>query len=337
MNIISTWVYCTPPGDKVLHSQTGRDADLPEIQAYYWRCAFSLFESSTRLNSDTRHILFVNQDPPTQLDHLATSALIAAFNIEIVTLPTFTRPPKDYYLAWNTQFIILDILDWLTHHTSPADLVYILDCDCIFHRPISTDMELKARECQSLLYTIGYPHDSKVNGLTLDELRDISNQLDPQAHLDRFVYNGGEFLCLRANQLSRFSDQARSVYRACLDRHQDQLLKFNEEAQLLSFVEDQMGYPPKTANAYIKRIWCNRYNYANIDGSEDDLILWHLPDQKGTGFLRRYRSICLQAGGYRAANLDDHTVFALSESVFERFRFTVFSLARSIYRSFKKL
>src|SRR6266545_2621668 len=134
-------MYSTPPGDKVMHYQVGADSDLQATQNVYWRCLFCLFESSQRLNGDIRHILFVNKPPPAEIDGIDTARLIRSFNIELVTLKHFTRPPKDYFAAWNTQFIVLDVLDWLAGNVAKEDVVIVLDSDCIFNRPIGNEFQ----------------------------------------------------------------------------------------------------------------------------------------------------------------------------------------------------
>ena len=116
MKIIVTWMYSSPIGEQIPHAQIGKSCDTIELQNIYWRSIFLLFESSNRLNRETRHILFVNNPPPIFIDGIIINDLIEQYNIEIIKLPSITKSPLDYYPGWNTQFIVLDILDWLKSH-----------------------------------------------------------------------------------------------------------------------------------------------------------------------------------------------------------------------------
>jgi len=76
MKTIVTWMYSSPMGEQISHAQIGKSCDTIEAQNIYWRCIFLLFESSTRLNRETRHILFVNQNPPRSIDGIKIDELI---------------------------------------------------------------------------------------------------------------------------------------------------------------------------------------------------------------------------------------------------------------------
>lgn len=294
--ILSTWMYTTPKDDKVLHSQTGRDSDSRRVQDLYWRCVFCLFASSLRANGPLRHLLFVNQLPPASIDGIDLYSLCDRFSIEIVQLDHWTRPPADYCVAWNTQFAILDIIDWLALRADPDDAVLCLDADCIFTRSIGTEIDVKLQRHGALLYTLDYPPDHDINGLTRNQLTALSLEYDPQVKLSEFNYSGGEFFCCRGDQLGRIGRLARAAYAHSLQRYARGLERFREEAQLLSFVYHQLGYETHTANDLIKRIWTQKQTYTNIDGHEDLLPIWHLPAEKQYGFIKMFRELERQDG-----------------------------------------
>ncbi len=298
MNVIATWMYSSPKGEKILHHQVGRNSGTKRIQNYYWRCVFLLFESSNRLNSDCRHLLFVNKMPPASIDGIDTKSLLQQYLIEVVELPTITLTSPDYYSAWNTQFIVLDILDWLKDNCADDDSVIVLDSDVIFHRPISKELEQEAEKHKALLYTINYPVDYKINGLTRNEMLRIAQEIEPGFSGNDFSYSGGEFIIFRGSEAKKIADCARRYFRICLQRHEKGQPKFNEEAQLLSFVYHVLGYKTRTANKYIRRIWTDRSIFSNVDGTEDGLILWHLPAEKTNGFLKVFRSYRKINGNY---------------------------------------
>ena len=290
--VVATWMYTTPANDKVLHAQTGYDSDAQETQNLYWRCVFCLFESSHRLNHNVRHLLFVNQPPPERIDGVHIPSLVKKYKIEIVRLAQFTRPPADYHGAWNTQFIILDVIDWLASHLDGNEAVLCLDSDCVFNRPLNDQFLQKLAEKKALLYSLDYASDHEINGLNRNDLMRLSREYDPINELEEFVYSGGEFFCVMADQLAHIGRLARQAYDRSLQRHDAGLDKFLEEAHLLSYVYHCMGYETHTANSSIKRIWTERKVFSNIDGREDDLLLWHLPAEKKRGFVKMFRRFC---------------------------------------------
>src|SRR6185369_685535 len=227
MRIVCTWMYSTPPGDKVLHSQVGRDSDSLAIQNLYWRCVFCLFESSHRLNGGARHLLFLNKEPPAVIDGIDVAKCIEAFKIELVRLDHWSRPPAGYYKEWNTQFITLDVLDWLAKHASADDIALVLDSDCFFNRPIDDEFEAAVRENGALLMSLDYPPNHNINGLSRLDLESLSREYDPTVVMSGgFVYSGGEFICATGEEVRKIAPRARSTYQTSMARHAQGQAKF---------------------------------------------------------------------------------------------------------------
>jgi hypothetical protein len=337
MKVVSTWMYSTPVGDKVLHHQVGADSDLEKTQHIYWRCLFCFFESSFRLNRNVRHILFVNKTPPTEIDGIDLGRLIEAFRIEVVVLRHFTRPPKAHFPAWNTQFIVLDVIDWLADEVGPDDAVMVLDGDCLFHRPIGEDFLQALRKHGALLYSLDYPPHHKINGLTPQELAALSREYDVGQGQGAFVYCGGEFICAMGRELARISELARGTYQISLQRAALGLAKFREEAHLLSHVYRLLGYPTHSGNRYIKRIWTDRSVHCNVDGSEGDLTIWHLPAEKKRGFVKAFRSIREIDGVPRITIADLPEVFGIVPTAQRRLRDLIYGAVRPIYHGARRL
>jgi hypothetical protein len=333
--IVCTWMYSTPPGDKVLHSQVGRDSDSQTTQNLYWRCAFCLFESSHRLNGSVRHLLFVNRPPPPWIDGIDIAKCMKAFNVELVDLGHWSRPPAEYYKEWNTQFIVLDILDWLSTRVSDDALVMVLDSDCFFNRPIGSDLEAAVCEHGTLLMSLDYALDFNINGLTRVALKSLSQEYDPGVDVSGgFIYSGGEFICATGQQVKQIAPRARSAYDNSMRRHAEGRPKFCEEAQLLSFVYHLLGYATHTGNRFIKRIWTDRSLHHNVNGQEDRLTIWHLPAEKKQGFIRVFRAIREDARGMRARVEDFGEVFGLREAPMRKVRRHLKSFVRPIYSLF---
>lgn len=284
-------MYCHKTNDVVLYPQIGKNVGKQDNQNYFWRCVFCLFESSNRLNKNVRHLLICNQNPPSEIDGINILSLIKKYKIELYDFPCITRPPKDYYRAWNSQFILLDVIDVVCDLVrEKEDICFILDSDCVFNRPISKDFELSVKRNKVLLYSLDYPLDYKINGLSRNELKSLSLEYS-NLRVEEFVYNGGELICALAAQLKEISIEARKTYGLSLRRHQTGLRKFNEEAQLLSYVYHKLNYRTHTANNYIKRMWTNVSNYRNIERTDNKLIIWHIPAEKKRGFVKLFRKL----------------------------------------------
>jgi len=321
---IITWMYSSPKGEQFVHTQVGKRSSDLNYQAYYWRCVFLLFESSARLNNGARHILFVNQFPPGYIDGVDIGMLIRQFRVEVVFFETLTLSPSDYYGAWNTQFIVLDVLDWVAAHCPPGEAVFILDSDIVFVKPINQQLLTDLRAKRALLYSLDLGEDYVNNGLTPAELLEVSRELDPHFPASSFVYSGGEFICILGSEARTVASMAREIYRRCLERHKKGQKKFNEEAHLLSFVYQSLGYENYSANNVVKRIWTDRSVEANVTGDEASLIMWHLPAEKKNGFVRLFRSFVRVGDQYTLPPTNLAVTFRLTESSMERLRRRLF-------------
>lgn len=299
MNVIVTWMYSSPEGESIFHAQVGLASGMQKVQNFYWRCVFLLFESSARLNTGARHILFINKKPPDLIDGVDINKLVQQYNLEIIKFTTVTKSPSDYYAGWNTQFMVLDVLDWLKDNVREDDNVFILDSDIIFNKPINNNLLRTLKTHKALLYSIDYDVKHNINGLTRLELTEIAKDIDVKFSTNEFTYSGGEFVCCLGSEISKIADAGRENYLLSLERHKRGLKKFNEEAHLLSYVYASLGYRTHTANQFIKRIWTDRSLFSNIDGSEFDLVFWHLPAEKKRGFVNVFRSYRKINGEYR--------------------------------------
>ena len=285
-------MYSHSGGDNPGYHQVVGGVDELQVQSVYWRCVFGFFASSHRHNKDAIHLLFANQPPPKILDGQDTGKLVADFSIQLVNFPTITRPPKDYYTSWNSQFLLLDVIDALNvmleeGEISPDHVCMVLDSDCIFNRSLGGEFEEDVRRYGALLYTIDYDYDHNINGLCLRELELLSSEYGG-VEVHPFRYCGGEFFCALASEIPSIAREARIAYAISLDRFNRGEKKFNEEAHLLSYVYHKLGYPSHTANRYIKRLWTNSRYFRNVLKTDMDLTVWHLPDQKQDGMLKYF-------------------------------------------------
>ncbi|MGC2424880.1 MAG: hypothetical protein WA666_11080 [Nitrospirota bacterium] len=295
MNIIVTWMYCHQRGDITDYPNVKGKIDIPETQNYYWRCVFSLFDSSYRVNSDCRHLLFINQKPPSELDGININELIKRYGIELYEIKKCTRPPAGFYNAWTSQFTMLDILDELSDlvqegNISADDICMLLDSDCIFYKPLPDDFLNHVRENRALPYWMDYPLEHEVNGNTITQLKQLASEYGVNI-TGPFRYVGGELICGLGSELKAISEVTRKTYDQSVERFKNNLRKFNTEEHLFSYVYHKLGYTSSSANKYIRRIWTDGSVYRNALESGRELIILHLPDQKKKGFVRYFREM----------------------------------------------
>lgn len=307
---VATWMYTVPDGDGAVHFQVGKRSDNQAARNFYWRCLFCLFASAKAHMPDCRCVLFYNDPPPRQIDGKDTAELIERLQVELVPFQTVTRPPMDYHPAWNTQFIVLDALDQLAQMSDPEDAVLLLDGDCVFVRPLEERELSKLRAQRALLYTLDHGPDEEVNGLSTVQLTQLAKTYEPPAETSPVLYSGGEFVCLSGGALGEVAGLARAAYEQSLARHRLGREKFREEAHLLSYVYSVLGFENYSGNELIKRLWTDRATYCNVDGSEQQLAIWHLPAEKKRGFVRAFKALGNSAAE-RALFLDSERLATL--------------------------
>lgn len=315
MNVITTWMYTSGRDENIKHSQIGESVASIKAQNYYWRCVFLLFKSSFEHNKNYRHILFLNKMPPDEIDGVRTQVLIDKYNIEIVEFENLTLSPKDYYLAWNTQFLILDVLDWLNLNTEDDDNIFILDSDIIINKEFPEELILTLNKEKLLTYNMNYPQSHVVNGLNQNDLNLVAKSLNEEVMpLGDIEYSGGEIVCCKGSELEKVAIKSREVYLKCLELHKNKKTKFNEEAHLLSYVYHFLGYDVGGLNPYIKRIWTDARNYRNVNGAEKGLVFLHLPDQKKTGYVKLFSLYNSRGINYRVEDINLFKIMQIDKS-----------------------
>jgi hypothetical protein len=286
--IITTWMYSAPEDDQSLHHQVGASIGKQKIKNIYWRCCANFFRSVHLTNPQTIRYLFCNQIPPQQIDGQDFQALLKSLGVEIKVLTSITRPPKDYYGAWSTQFIVFDVLEELKKLSQPEDVVIILDSDCIFSKKIPQRFYEKVKRNKALLYTLDGAWETDNNGLTNKRLSEISQEYDPPSLKPEVFYTGGEIICLLGTEIEGVVATGRNAFDQSITRSQKGQEKFNEEAHLLSYVYGLKGYADWTANEFIRRIWTDPFISRTCYGDEIDLLIWHLPAEKKTSMKALY-------------------------------------------------
>lgn len=287
--VISTWIYLDAPDERSVYPQVGKESHLPAFQMVYWKCVAVFFEYSVRNNPTARHILFSNQtaDQLPELDGFDWSKHLERLGVELVTLPLTWQTPPGYFGSWRNQFYIFDILKFFEKqiHDDNTPLL-VFDSDCIVNQPLNALFDA-VLDKGFLALPVDHTTDDNINGITRKDMRTLYTMLsgnDPGAEP---VYYGGEVFAATLPIVRKINAMMPGLWETMLQRHREGKPKFNEEAHFLSYCYDQIG-GYGSFEPFTRRIWTStRYN--DVQASDIQLPIWHLPSEKTGGIAILFR------------------------------------------------
>jgi hypothetical protein len=336
-NYLVTWMYSSAKGEKIVHHQSGGDSDQLKTQNFYWRCVFCMFESSWRNNKDLFiHILYVNKLPPESIDGIPTDVLVKKFNIDIRFFPARSLPPKGFYKAWSSQFLLLDIFDEITQFIKPEDRVLILDSDCVFSKPVMPDFLNDIDTYGGLLYTIDYPPTKLTNDLSTEMIKALTTEWKGNES-EGICYEGGEIVCLKGEKFAAFSKEVRNVFNWSVERHKQGLPKFNTEEHMFSAVYGVLGMRPLTGNKYIKRLWTDISSAVNLEPADEQRLIWHLPAEKKNGFVRYFRILGRNGNSLAGHEKELSSIFRIKPTFRDKLKMMAKIPLKKTYRMIKSI
>jgi hypothetical protein len=338
MNIISTWFYASPFNEIIKYPNLRGRSNSKKFQNIYWKNIICFFWSAYKTNPDSKLILFLNKEYPEYIDNYNLSLFFKNYKIEIIYLEgDLSIPPPNYYKVWNSQFVIIDILNWfhLNYNDNTLDNILLLDSDCIFLKNINENIVLDLNKFNLLRYDAGYDLYSDINGLNRIKLKELYSEYFKKDLSGEFYYSGGEFICFQSNQIQKIYPVAKKLYDESINRFKNNIQKFNEEAHLLSAVYHYFDFNENSANKFIKRIWTNRAIYSNIENNENDLIIWHIPSEKSNGFIKLFELI--QSNKVKSVNIIFlNKLFRIKINKLQVFSFKIEKMVRFILFQLKK-
>lgn len=335
-NYLVTWMYSPSDEQNLVHLQTGK-SNLQATQNLYWRCVFCLFESSHRNNGGKfQHMLYVNKMPPKTIDGVLTSDLIKTFNINIHIIDERSLPPAGYYKAWSSQFLLIDVIRQMKEYVLPDDRIMIVDSDVIFTKPVTEDFFNDIDKHNSLLYTIDYPATKPVNGVSLNELREMVKDLSAKDPAGLYC-EGGELICFKGQKLAELLATVSHAYQWSLSRFEKGLNKFNTEEHLFSFTYWSLGFPSFTGNKYIKRMWTDLSSVVNLEAGDEHRLLWHLPAEKKHGFIRYFRLMARNGFSLAGHERSIATIFRVKPNMRDRLMMMVRIPFKRTYKLLKAI
>lgn len=309
---IATWLYAESEAEQSHYPRvTGEGAASSDrFQAVYWRCAVVSLATSRRLNAGATHVFYTNLDVLPTIDGHDLNALFAAWGVETVTLPYAFLPPDGYYDQWRSQFYVLDILRHLAGRLGDRDVAVLLDSDIVWTHP-ATRLAAATRRAGALTYDIGLDPDERMHGLTLRGMGALYGEVLEALHIDRPApeapppYTGGEIVAATGATLRRMDALFDGLWAEMLRRHAAGLPRFYEESHALSFLYYALDILDGTANPFVRRIWTALPDGNDARPTDLSLTLWHVPDQKRTGFQHLFADVMTPDSAFWALSPGD--------------------------------
>ena len=299
-NNICTWLCIDEKGEESLFPQSGVKSSSSKHQNIYWRCIVVFFVSSKRFNKQEKHILFTNTRVIPTIDGKDIGNILKDLDVEIIYVPFNHKTPKNYWGTFQNQFYEFSILQYISENVScDQDQYLILDSDCFFIKPISPLFILAEKNGGfSSVKHEPVPVNYSINGLSHLDMKSVFEDI-----LDRKLdvlpdYYLGEFMLANVQNIKKFSKDFENLWKILLKRFELGLLKFNEEAQTLSFIYYMNGYVGNLAKPFVRRIWTNIVFFRNAVNDDSSLSIWHLPAEKRFGFEKMYNYVIKNQKNY---------------------------------------
>ncbi len=281
---ISTWLCLDDKDEESTYYQVGSNSSSPEFQAVYWKCVFVFFIYGRRFNRDCVFRLYLNKPvDPLIIEGINIPDKLKEHGVEVIVTPFTFKPPRGFHGSWRNQFYEFDIFNYIAGNSADEDLHLILDCDCIITKSLdSLFEECKSKGC--ITYILNYADSQMINGITRIDMKDLFDELLGRDTGRLPVYHAGEFAAFNVKTLRLLLADFESVFKKMIDKfNAGDPKKFNEEAHFLSYLYFGNGISGGEGNRYIKRMWSGPEFY-NIESSDRNLAIWHLPSSKRTTF-----------------------------------------------------
>ena len=301
-NFIATWFYREDKDDCSAYPNVAMSSCSAKFYELYLKSAIDFFVSARLFNPSARLLFFTNI-PSAELeewrvDGVNIRTIFKGLDVRVVNVSLTRKTPADWFSYWRNQFYLLDMLDYFKVELGSADKFILLDSDCVFTN--SADPIFDAIEDAGVLnLNIGYSRNEKINGITLDDMREIYSQIyGEKISPEKFFYSGGEFVAMKASLLGSFMSEADSLWSENFELYKRGQIKLNEEAHVMSLLAEHLGIRNADANRYVKRMWTTP-KFNNVRPGDEDYAVWHLPYEKKRGLHGLYRLFLRDGGAMR--------------------------------------
>ncbi len=298
MNHICTWFCADEKGEESIFPQTGQKSSSESHQIIYWKCVILFFATSRRFNTVEAHVLFTNVKQLPSIDGKKVADMLNDLDVKVIHTGFKYKTPKGYFGMFQNQFYEFSILEYIVEHNkNPDDNYLIMDSDCIFLK--SADNLFKEAEPQGFLsFEDDCTTDLVIHGLSRIDMKALYEDLLGNKIKEIPGYHLGEFFLASVKNINVIFSGFLGLWPEMLKRHKDNLPKFNEEAQTLSYLYYKNGFKASPKRTLMKRIWTNPVFYRNVEESDAGLTVWHLPAEKTYGLNDLYETLIKNSDSY---------------------------------------
>lgn len=289
-NVLSTWILLDDQESASQFPQAGRSSSADgSVHLTYWRCVAVFFAVARRTaGPDYKLRLYTGSHRNVPSSPPFVAEALKDLGVEIHVVPLTYLPPAGYYGRFRNQFYIFDILKAIAADAGDENHL-ILDSDCLCLRSLD-DMFRSVEVKGALTFSMSYPPEYNINGLTRLQMREIFEEMSGVPVAQVPVYYGGEFYVSTASFIRKLVPLAAVAWEQSLERFHAGKPKLNEEAHLLTYLYDRLGVEEGTGNRFIKRLWTG-VHFRNGVAEDAKLPIVHLPSEKRFGFVTLYKLI----------------------------------------------
>ena len=287
---IATWVYLDSAAEKSKYPNNKGDSTTSEFQAVYWRCIVIFFKTSLRFNKNAKHLIFTNTKNIPIVDGLDLKVFFEENSIEVIVLDNKYPLPNNYFGKFRNQYFEFSIIDYMAGRMNEVDGFLLLDSDCIFTKSIDPAFKELETQGTAITYVVDHETEYMIHGVSGDNMKELFKDFGVSLSTNPY-YSGGELLFAKGSFIKEVANDFPQLFHNMLERHKEGKIKFNEEAHVLSFYFYKHGALMAGMDKYIKRLWTNRNYFRNVEPSDKDLTIWHLPNEKNTGLDKLFRML----------------------------------------------
>jgi len=280
----------------------------------YWRCAVGFFSTSARCNPHWTHVLYTNDSDPVRIGLMDIRLFLGELGVTIRHLPFENyRPPHGLSTTFRNAFYKHEVLEAAASDHEGG--IILLDCDCISSRH---EPEIASLLCgNSLLLLDVAPHRDpfhRTQGISRADMGQFFRAFDSSYPVRYPRWFGGEFVAGPAPLLRRISKEFKATFRMVTDHPEAANLRISSGQTMLdndefiaSYVYNRSDISHRDAGAFVKRMWTGE----DASRCEDDrrYAIWHLPNEKNTGFPLLFAQCIDPASEFWRVPLNDLPAF----------------------------
>jgi hypothetical protein len=287
MNYICTWLCTEVKREEDIYNYTG-ERHGQKNQNVYWRCLLLFYAPSKRFNINKLPILD-GRDVKLMLDDLG---------VEVIFIESIYITPKVNFNFRQDHFYKFSVLEYIARNDKNLDDHYmILDSDCIFTRSTDSLFE-EAKPKGFIFFEHPYATDLIDYGFSRVNMKSIYEDLSRQAVNKMPAYHFGEFFLGSVKNIHIIFNGFLELWPELIRRGKVGLPKLDEESQSLGYLYYKNKFVSSKRTDLFKRIWTNPVFYRNVERSDVDVAIWHLPAEKTYGLARLYEVLIKNAPNY---------------------------------------